>query len=65
LVGFETAVDSCAGGNHDLISDDDVICQPCLSTDHDVMSHERAAGDSDLCHEDGMGADRHVMGDLD
>ena len=65
MVGFETAVDACPSGNHDLISDNEMVCQPCLSTDHDVMPHASTAGDPDLCDEDGMGSDRHVMGDLD
>ena len=51
LVRFEVSVHACASGNHNLIADDEVVCQSCLSTDHDMMSHASTAGDSDLCHE--------------
>ena len=65
LVGFEAAVHSRTSGDHHLISDDDVVCKACLSTDHDVMPYASTAGNPDLCHQDRMGTDRHVMGDLD
>src|ERR1043165_629558 len=61
---IDAAIGSSTRGNHALISDADWSHQTRLSPNHDVMSYPSTTGDPNLCDQNRMGSDRHVMSDL-
>ena len=64
LIRFAVPVHSGPGGNHHLVSDLEMVSQSRLTSDHDMTADGGAAGDANLGYQDGVFADRDVMGDL-
>lgn len=52
------------GTNDDFVADFDVSTETDLASEGDIVAHACAARDTDLCTEDAMPTDGHVVADL-